>query len=331
MWTWSNVSSAARKPIKDRRLARAFLQWLIVAAIFIFIGQRLAADWDQLTEADLKIAPGSLALSVLLLGLYMLLRGFIWHHLTRLLDVAIPAGKAVAGWFYSQLGKYLPGKVFLFLGRLHYYKREGVSAGRFSLAFGLELVATFAASILTVLMAALTLDSPAVERYRPYLLLALVLLLISLHPRILTLFIRIGYRILRREPFEVTVSYGAMLRFVGLYILNWMIFGLALYAFIRSFHPIPASTSIYLAGAFSFSSLMGMIAVFVPSGLGVREGILGLFLIRLMPEALALLTALAARVWFTVVELLGIGAVAAFARLARPEYHPPTLPDPAED
>lgn len=305
-------STSAEAP--TRRRWRTALQWVIVAVIFYFIGNSLADSWEELVDADLSFAPLGLAASVGLLGLYMVGRALIWHHLTGLLESAIPLGKAVMSWFYSQLGKYIPGKVFLYLGRLHYYTREGESAGRVSLAFGLELVATFSSSILMVLLSALTLDSPRVDSYRPVLLIALVVFVLSLHPRVLTQIIRVAYRLLRREPFEITVSYGALLRFVGLYVLNWLIFGLSLYAFINSFYPLAASSILYLAGAFSFASMMGMVAVFVPSGLGVREGLLGIFLVQLMPQAVSLLSAVAARIWFTVVELLGVGVVAILVR-----------------
>src|SRR5690606_22578203 len=130
-------------------------------------------DWDQLVSADLSFAPLGLIASVLLLGLYMFLRAVIWHHLTGLLGTSIPLGKAIMAWFSSQLGKYLPGKVFLYLGRLHYYTQEGQSPGKVSLAFGLELVATFSSSILTVLVSALTIDNPRVEGYRPVFIVAL--------------------------------------------------------------------------------------------------------------------------------------------------------------
>jgi glycosyltransferase 2 family protein len=284
-----------------------------VAVIFYFIGNSLAEGWEELVAADLSFAPLGLIASIGLLGLYMLGRALIWHHLTDLLGSAIPLGKAVMAWFYSQLGKYVPGKVFLYLGRLHYYTREGKGAGKVSLAFGLELVATFSSSILMVLLSALTLESPRVDSYRPVLLIVLVALVLALHPRVLTHLTRVAYRLLRREPFEITVSYGELLRFVGFYVLNWLIFGLSLYMFINSFYPLAASSILYLAGAFSFASMMGMVAVFVPSGLGVREGLLGIFLVQLMPQSVSLLSAVAARVWFTVVELLGVGVVAVLA------------------
>jgi uncharacterized membrane protein YbhN (UPF0104 family) len=229
--------------------------------------------------------------------------------LTITAGVSIPLPKATAAWFYSQLGKYIPGKVFLYLGRLHFYIRESRPAGPVTLAFGVELVGNIAASIFTVLVAGLTLDVPGFNRYNWLLVAALVTLLIALHPRLIGWLIALAARVTRRQPFPVTLSYPQLLRYLGLYVINWLLFGVALYVFIRSFYPLELSSILYLTGAFSFASMMGIVAVFAPSGLGVREGILALFLNQVMPTPVALVAAVASRIWLTIVELAGAGIV----------------------
>jgi uncharacterized membrane protein YbhN (UPF0104 family) len=68
---------------------------------------------------------------------------------------------------------------------------------------------------------------------------------------------------------------------------------------------------IYLAGSFSFASLIGMLSVFVPSGLGVREGILIFMLSQIMPVEVAIIISVSARLWFTATELVSIGVASA--------------------
>ncbi len=286
----------------------------MVAVIFVFIGRSLAANWDQLSNADLQLDVSLLVLSMVVLAAWMVGQASIWHFLTVASGTGIAFPKALAAWFYSQLGKYLPGKVFLYLGRLHFYLREGGSAGPVSLAFGVEMVGSFAASIITVLVSVLTLDVAGLNAYRPWLVVGLVALLVILHPRVLSRVITLAARIIRRRPFPVTVGYLQMLRFIGLYVLNWVVFGAALFLFIRSFYPIDASSILFLAGAFSFASMIGILAVFAPSGLGVREGILALFLRQVMPTSVALVASIAARIWLTAVELALVALVALSVR-----------------
>jgi hypothetical protein len=100
-----------------------------------------------------------------------------------------------------------------------------------------------------------------------------------------------------------------MLGYLALYVANWVLFGVALFVFIRSFYPLEWGYVLFLAGAFSFASMLGILALFAPSGLGVREGVLALFLRRIMPESVALVVSVASRVWVTLVELASVGVV----------------------
>jgi uncharacterized membrane protein YbhN (UPF0104 family) len=284
-------------------------RWAVVVVIFAFIGRSLALNWDQLSEADLDFDIRLLLLSFGLLALWMLGQAWIWHLLTITAKVDIAFPRAAAAWFYSQLGKYLPGKVFVYLGRLHFYSQAGRPAGPVTVAFGVETIGNFAASIFTVLVAVLTADVPALDPYRWALGVTLVLLLVSLHPRLIGWLVAVVARVLRRQPFAIEMGYAQMLRYVGLYVVNWLAFGVALYVFIRSFYPVEPGSIVYLAGAFSFAGMLGILAVFAPSGLGVREGVLALFLNQIMPTPVALIISVASRIWLTVVELGCVGAV----------------------
>ena len=285
-----------------------------MVVIFAFIGRSLVVNWDELSEADLHFDIGLLLISLGLLTIWMFGQAWIWHLLTRTVQVEIPFPKAMAAWFYSQLGKYIPGKIFLYLGRLHFYAREGRPAGPVTLAFGVEFVGNLAAAVFTVLVAGLTLDVPGFDRYRWLLLAALVALLVGLHPKPLGWLIAGAARLLRRRPFPVTLTYPQLLRYLGLYVLNWLVFGGTLFVFIRSFYLVDPSSILYLTGAFSLAGMIGILAFFTPSGLGVREGVLALFLNQVMPTSVAIVAAVASRIWLTVVELASAGVVYLAAR-----------------
>ncbi len=300
-------------------MLRTVARWVVVVVIFAFIVRSLVVNWDELGEADLHFDIGLLTVSFGLLGIWMWGQALIWHLLTITAGVSIPLSRATAAWFYSQLGKYIPGKVFLYLGRLHFYVREGRQAGPVTVAFGVEFVGNLAASVFTVLIAGIVLDVPGFDRYRWVLVGALIAFLVSLHPRLIGWMIALAARALRRQPFPLTLTYAQMLRYMAFYVVNWLLFGAALYVFIRSFYPLELSSILYLTGAFSFASMMGLVVVFAPSGLGVREGILALFLNRVMPTSVALVVALASRVWLTIIELLAAGVVFLLIRTRRIE------------
>ncbi len=104
--------------------------------------------------------------------------------------------------------------------------------------------------------------------------------------------------------------------------MNWILFGIALYVLIRSFYALDAGSILYLAGAFSFSSIVGILALFAPSGLGVREGILAVFLNRIMPTSIALVVSVVSRLWLTVAELAAVGVVFLLMKWGRLDVTP---------
>lgn len=289
------------------RRVRALVGWSIAIALLAAIGWRLAGDWQQLREADISLDPGLLVVSVLLLAVYMVARALLWHVLTTMLHTAIPVARAVTAWLVSQLGKYLPGKVFLYAGRVLFYVREGRQVGPVTLGFTLELIGTFAASILTVLLALATGSLADLGEYRWVFAGGLVALLVILHPRVLSGVVHLVSRLIRRPPFDVPLSYPQSLAFVALYVVTWGVFGVAFFFLVRSLYPIEPESILALAAAFSFASMVGMLAIVVPAGLGVREGLLVVFLSTLMPVPVAIVVSLLARVWFTAVELAAAG------------------------
>ena len=312
------------EPTQRRSRSRLYTlgRWLVVLIFFFFIGRSLVVNWDEVSQADLHFDLWLLLASFALLGLWMVGQALIWHLLTVSSGAHIPLPRAMAAWFYSQLGKYVPGKVFLYLGRVHLYTREGKGAGPITVAFGVEFVGNLAAAVLMVLLAALTSDVPGLDDYRWLLVIALVVFLVALHPRFIGWAIKLAARATRRRPFEVSLTYLQLLRYVGLYFVNWILFGIALYVLIRSFYALDAGSILYLAGAFSFSSIVGILALFAPSGLGVREGILAVFLNRIMPTSIALVVSVVSRLWLTVAELAAVGVVFLLMKSGRLDVTP---------
>src|SRR3990170_7128502 len=96
-----------------------FLQWAIVSAIFIFLGKMVWEQWAQVQNSSFTFEPVTLVLSTLIFAFSYFIQVWAWYLITLKMEVAIPFGETVESWFYSQLGKYLPGKIWLVLGRFY--------------------------------------------------------------------------------------------------------------------------------------------------------------------------------------------------------------------
>ncbi len=132
-----------------------------------------------------SFASVSLLLSTLIFVVSYFIQVWAWYLITLRLEVAISFEETVAIWFYSQLGKYLPGKVWLLLGRFYLYDSKGKSRKALTVALYLEAVTLIMAAGLVFLLSLLflkevkpfTLGIPL-----PGVILLFLLCLFSLHP-----------------------------------------------------------------------------------------------------------------------------------------------------
>ena len=105
------------------------------------------------------------------------------------------------------------------------------------------------------------------------------------------------------------MSYPQILKVVLLFMLNWMAYGFGFYMLICSICPVPLSRCLYVSGLYGLSCIAGILAVFSPSGIGVREGILAVGLGVIMDTNYAMIISIVARLWAVLLELVLTGTI----------------------
>jgi len=314
-----------------RRRAISWAKWAVALAILFFLVRHLVRNVDQLRQVELTLRYPQLVGALGVLVAYFVGRVFAWDLLTRRMGVAIPLRKAFPAWCYSLAGKYVPGKVFIYLTRMAFYVEQGQSKSRFTLCFFLETVFGLLALVLTALLAFLWHGLERIPQFSYMLFALLGLFLLCLHPRLLSRAINAARALLHKPPIELPLGYGDMLRFVLIFTANWAVACVGCFLLVNAVYPVPASDALYVAGAFSLASLGGILMVLAPSGLGVREGILAVLLAQVAPSSVAVVLSLAARLWFTAGECVIIAAVFIAGRInpgsvPRPPDIPPQQP-----
>lgn len=271
-------------------------------------------QWTQIEASSFTFEPFSLAASTLIFASSYFIQAWVWYLITLRLKIAIPFQETMESWFYSQLGKYLPGKVWLVLGRFYLYGSKGKSKKGIWFALYFEMVIIVVAGGLIFLASAASF-----ERVKSYfggttgwLLLACFLALVLLHPRVLQRILNWVLGRFRLEAVSLSVSYPDILLILCVGILSWLIGGVGFYLFIRSVSAVTSDQILFLTGALAFSNTLGMIALFAPSGLGVREGSLVYILSGVMPGPVAVIISVLTRIWMTFIEIGLIGVIYLF-------------------
>ena len=99
----------------------------IIAGVFGFMVYCLAKDWETLIAMDWAGHPGLLATHALAMIAVQGLFALGWFVVLRRLDVSWGLNRAAATLLAANLGKYVPGKVVLLVGRIELCRHYGMS------------------------------------------------------------------------------------------------------------------------------------------------------------------------------------------------------------
>ena len=206
-------------------------------------------------------------------------------------------------WFISNLGKYVPGKVWSIAAMTVMAREQSVSPMTAAGSSVLIQLVTVAAGIGVVLVA----GSQAIDNsWLAIGLLAAVVAFIAAAPMLLPAAARIAAALTGRNiqlpRIAAKTVWAAALRSV----ISWIAYGIAFQLFVRGILGSTAGNILSYIAVYAASYIIGFLALFAPGGAVVRESALVTGMVRLglasRPDALAV--AIASRLWLTLLELL---------------------------
>jgi hypothetical protein len=149
-----------------------------------------------------------------------------------------------------------------------------------------------------------------------WVVLAVVLGAVLLWPRLLNAVIARGLRVLRREPLEHELSGRAVALTAAWFVLAWVCAGGGVLVLSLALAPDIALGPLLVTtiGGFALASAAGMFSILVPAGVGVRDGLLALLLVTLMPLSAATAVVVVARFLAVLADLVVAGSGWAWGR-----------------
>ena len=246
----------------------------------------------------------ALAASLLILGVSFFMGGYGWVLILEKMSLRVETRILLRGWFLSQLGKYIPGKIWTAVSRIHLFPGTGnnVQVG-YSILLELILINLTGLFIFLCTISVWNYDIPGLENNYFWLLSAIPVCCVVLHPAIMQ---SVANRILcwmNKAPIEIQLRFGQILELFLYYVVFWCFYGLAFGILASVFTEVTFRTLTIFAGMYIFSIVVGFVSLISPGGLGVREGILSLLLSTQLEIPVAIYLSVVSRVWFTVVEV----------------------------
>lgn len=202
------------------------------------------------------------------------------------------------------LAKYLPGKIWFVVGRVYLGKAEAFSQQRVAVASVFEeVLLLLSAGLLLILI-----ELPLLMSQFTYLLVTLITVmgggLFLLHPRVIQGLLGVVMRVLKRNPVQVGGRYRDYLGITLLYLLGWLAQGMGFFFLCRIIYPLPWTAVSSVVGAYTLSWVVGLLAFFIPGGLGVREGVLTMSLSSIITNPISIVISLVSRLWITLYEFV---------------------------
>jgi len=279
------------------------LSIVFAIAILFYIMQYIYKNIDEIGKYQYKMNWYYLLSSFFVCFVYLINQSIIWYAITKMNNCNISFLKTIFYRVYSDFGKYLPGKVWGYAMLFHVYVEEKKSQTKVSFSFFFELIASVLAAFIIFIFSFFFVEIQLFMEYRLISIVALLFLLVLLHPSILEYLSNIVLKILKRTYIKFELSYTDVLQIVFFYICNWLIFGISFILFVNSFIPVSLNYYFYITGAVAISGLIGMFAIFVPAGLGVRESVMIVALAEIMLKSLSGIIAILSRLWLTASEI----------------------------
>lgn len=311
---------------------RYFLIQGYVILIVGFVAYFLFGHFDTLKSYLYRMNLAYLLVAYLPMFAYFILSGMIWRSL-QMSTESHEDNCSLFAWFtvymYGYFGKYVPGKVSLVLGRILFLERYGYSKKSIITASLYEQLLGLINSALisiTLFLASGKLDADQLglqlELAAFFVACGLILVLSPLFP----CFLNMAMKLLRHG--DIDDSYFLpkknIIYYLSLYSSVTLLGGAGFILFIKSLYDFPLTweNMSYMMAAVNLAGIIGLLAIFVPSGIGVREGVIVLFLKQIIPLELAVLGAVAYRFFVTSVEIIFFFIVKIFAL---------TQPSPSKD
>ena len=276
------------------------LQGLVTLAVVGFVGRSIVRNWTEFRSLHvvLSIAPGWIAAAVAMVFFTYAMQVESWRRILAGWGQHLEFGPAARTWSVANLGRYVPGKVWSVAGLVVLAQRAGVQAGPAAASAFVIQAVSLGSGVATV-AAATPHSAPPLRLALAGLAAAATILVLAWRPTALWL----GRWVRAFAPLE-PLSLSAVLAATVLTVLSWGTYGAALWMLARGLIPdasLPLGTAI---GAFTLGYILGLLALFAPGGVGVRELVLIGLLAPFLGSGGAVAVSVASRVLLTITEAL---------------------------
>lgn len=282
---------------------KRWIVWTVQAALAVavawFAVDALARQWDEFRELDVALAirPAYLGLAaVAVLAAYALLVA-AWARLVASWTERLSYRAAFRIWALSNLGRYIPGKIWSVAGLAVLAQREGVSPwAATGSAIVMQALALGTGTIIVLI--ALPTGASTIALAGGVLVAAIGVLALT-DRRLVAGLSRLAGRSVELRPLSL---HGAVVGALA-NLAAWVAYGVAFWLLAEGMLAQHTLTPLASIGIFAAGYLVGLVSLFAPGGIGVREAMYLALVSPLAGGGAALALTVGSRLLLTATEI----------------------------
>ena len=277
---------------------------MLLAGVFYFLISFFLDNYNQIKNVEITFDYLYLFVSISFFSVFLVNLALIWYLITKIFGCNLGIQRTIVYWFYSMLGKYIPGKLFLILGRVYLYDKNKIDNKKIIFSIALEIVCGLVAALIVAQISIpFLINAGATVIDIKYFYILIILTLITAHPKIIIFLVNIYNKISKKPELSINIKYSNVLLIILLFSINYFVLGLAFYYLVTSIYFISIENYLFLTSAYVLAGTIGILALFAPSGIGVRESVLAVLLPIIMPVSYAAVIVIISRLWETLIEI----------------------------
>lgn len=284
---------------------KKILSWCVIAAVAVFFGITLADNWSNVRELTVDFN-GYTFIGIISFIAAVVVSGVLWGKiLEKLSGKKIAIIEAIEIHSASWLLKYIPGQVGSYVNKIAWGIKKGISKKTISTSFIYEnVLMVFAGFALATPIIIVLAENSGLELsfFLPFFVL-IPLAIVLVRPVFRGL-LNIIVKLAKRAPFKDSdfLDTPKLFLYQLHYFLPRILNGIGFVFIVQTIIPVTPDMYIGLASAYILASIVGLLAIFVPGGLGVRESIIVITLSVYVPIEQAIIISLLARLYATIAD-----------------------------
>lgn len=260
-------------------LFSGFLLALVILFLFVYFRN---LDWALMKDMEIDIRLYLAAIAVLT-GIRFVYP-IVWIQMLK--DFRLQLHDPINLFFVyakSWMGRYIPGKIFSVSGKIFFASKQGYDKKVLTMVSFLETIIQIVTGILSgLLIVGLSSKSGIDFRLTRFALIGGIGMLVFVLPPVFNRISCFGYKLLRKKSLDQQYEFRflTLIRTMIAFFATSLFIGLGVSLICLSVDTLYEiwSNLLYMTGAMNLAGSIGIVMLFAPIGIGVREGILTLLL-----------------------------------------------------